>query len=201
MQLIRKTKRRLSKTGNSYIYFGLFLCPYCKKEVEKGMSNGGLNKSCGCASSKLKAKTKTIHGESTKRIYHIWTSMKKRCSNKCHEKQYYFNRGIKVYKGWENNYIEFKNWALENGYKDNLTIDRINNDRGYHPKNCRWVTQTINNRKKECIKLSLEKARTIRKIYKLHKYSYSDISKMYNTTKQNIYYVIHNKIWKEEKKG
>ena len=120
MQLIRKTKRRLSKTGNSYIYFGLFLCPYCKKEVEKGMSNGGLNKSCGCASSKLKAKTKTIHGESTKRIYHIWTSMKKRCSNKYHEKQYYFNRGIKVYKGWENNYIVLFGNFLERKNKKSL---------------------------------------------------------------------------------
>ncbi|MDL2301830.1 hypothetical protein LJC58_05685, partial [Lachnospiraceae bacterium OttesenSCG-928-D06] len=82
------------------------------------------------------------------RLYHIWCNMKARCNNPNHT--YYANyggRGITVCDEW-NDFLSFRDWALDNGYSDTLTIDRIETDNGYSPENCRWVTMKIqeNNR-------------------------------------------------------
>lgn len=83
-----------------------------------------------------------------KNIYSRYQDMKMRCynSNKCNYK-HYGARGIKICDEWlENNgYNNFENWALTNGYKKELSIDRINKDSDYSPDNCRWVNQRIQN--------------------------------------------------------
>lgn len=76
-----------------------------------------------------------------KRLMRIWSGMVARCHNA--KSKYYKNygaRGIKVQKRWRNNFCEFAWWSIHNGYADNLTIDRKNNDAGYTPRNCRWIT-------------------------------------------------------------
>lgn len=63
----------------------------------------------------------------------------------------YGGRGIKVCDEWKNSKKAFKLWAINNGYRDDLTIDRINNDNGYYPQNCRWVTCRTNcNNRSSC---------------------------------------------------
>lgn len=87
------------------------------------------------------------------RLYNIWCGMKSRCNGSksvlC--TKYYQERGIKVCVEWQT-FAPFMNWALSNGYDDNLSIDRINNDLGYEPANCRWATrvQQMANTRKRC---------------------------------------------------
>lgn len=93
-----------------------------------------------------------MHGYSRTRLYRIWQAMKTRCYNK-RNKFYscYGDRGIRVCEEWEHDFLSFRTWALENGYSENLSIDRIDVDGNYEPSNCRWAdshTQNINKRKK-----------------------------------------------------
>ena len=110
----------------------------------KDFSHGKI-KSCGCLNRKKASiraiERNTTHGKRNTRLYTIWKGMKARCGNPSATGfSNYGGRGIHVCSQWINNFEEFYHWAVSNGYADNLTIDRINNDKGYCPDNCRWVT-------------------------------------------------------------
>lgn len=110
----------------------------------------GNTKSCGCLNSEISKYRMTKHGKHNTRLYHIYCGMKNRCQN-CNDPKYpnYGGRGIKVCDEWLNDFMAFYNWAIDNGYKDDLTIDRINVDGNYKPDNCRWATpkQQSNNKR------------------------------------------------------
>ena len=97
-----------------------------------------------CFAQKI-AKIKNItHNESNSRLYKIWQIMIQRCENQNNDHwKYYGNKGILVCQDWHI-YENFKKWAINNGYSDTLTIDRINSMEGYCPENCRWITRSEN---------------------------------------------------------
>ncbi len=98
--------------------------------------------SCGCERKKRAAKANTKHGMAGTKLYHVWNKMKQRCNNK-NNKEYanYGGRGIKYAKEWER-FECFYEWAKDK-YKNGLSIDRINNDLGYFPENCRFTNNYV----------------------------------------------------------
>lgn len=131
-----------------------FICPICGGYGMAKRENLKTNKSCGCLrkkrSSDFLKERNTTHGESRTKLYVCWRNMINRTQNK-NNKSYknYGGRGITVCKEWED-FMAFKEWALQNGYKKGLTLERVDNEKGYNPDNCIWADwKTQNNNKQQ----------------------------------------------------
>lgn len=138
----------LTATGESFkdpvkkCYLVPVVCVCGKKYFcFKGNLLKGHSRSCGCMRSSRVTQFLTRHGETHTRLYDIWVGMRQRCSDSKNIGYHrYGGRGITVCAEWQS-YETFRDWALNNGYQDNLSLDRINNDGNYEPSNCRWATQ------------------------------------------------------------
>lgn len=132
--VLQRTEERDSHGSVKY----LCKCECGKEKLVDGYSlRSGISKYCiDCKNHRRYGKKKN------KRINIIYNGMKARCYNSnTPEYKNYGGRGIKICDEWLDNYWNFENWAINNGYKNNLSIDRINNDENYEPNNCRWATR------------------------------------------------------------
>lgn len=144
--------KRTEKTYKANKEFYLCRC-FCGKEtvVAKRDLVSGHTKSCGCRkkNSYLNFENKT-HGKTHTPLYRVWDGMKTRCFNK-NSKDFkrYGGRGIVVCDTWKVDFQSFYDWAIKSGYKNGLSIDRIDVNGNYEPKNCRWATikQQSNNKR------------------------------------------------------
>lgn len=105
--------------------------------------------SCGCLKREKLIAANTKHGGSRSKLYHVYQGMLTRCYDSKHKKFHrYGGRGVTVCEEWRESFAKFRLWAMSSGWKDDLQIDRRNNDGAYCPENCRIVTRSQNNRNK-----------------------------------------------------
>jgi len=144
--------------------------------------------SCGCYAKETASNNHKTHGMFGTRIYNIWSGIVQRCTN-INSTNYpaYGGRGIGVCPEWRASFQAFYDWSMAHGYQENLTIDRIDNYKGYSPDNCRWATWTEQNNNKRGRPVDPEKAESIkndprsyREIASDYQVSLSTISKIKN---------------------
>ena len=149
--------------------------------------------SCGCYNREHNygRVTHTTHGKCYTRIYKIWRGIINRCENiniKSFER--YGGRGIKMCEEWRNDFMTFYNWSMANGYRDDLTIDRINNNGNYEPSNCRWATLIEQANNKRC---------NLRYIVNGENLTLKQISQKYNVNYKELFARVKYLGWDIEK--
>lgn len=156
------------------------------KVVRSDSLQSGAIRSCGCmkkAQEKINLTKHHSHKMSGTRIYHIWRGMKDRCYN-VHSPNYYRwgGRGITICDEWKDNFSVFYSWAMENGYSENLTIDRIDNNGNYEPSNCRWATieEQSRNRKSNVVIQIGNSKRTLKEWCEIFELEYGTILERYH---------------------
>lgn len=176
-------------------------CDCGKEKVARAASLvAGTTKSCGClyyetrkiAISKITEKKSHFykHGMSKSRINNIYRRIKERCYNRNNPAfSYYGKRGITMCPEWKDDFMAFYKWSIENGYTHEMTIDRIDTNKGYSPDNCRWTTMTVqqNNR-----------TNNVRVSYNGQEHTLSEWADIVGITKSTIYHRYERK-WPVDK--
>jgi hypothetical protein len=188
IKLVEPSVRKKGK-----IHFDKFLC-FCGNEfiANRGNVRYGNTNSCGCLKSKMVADKNTKHGLRYKneRLYNIWKAMRQRCYNeKSDGYKYYGAKGVTICKAWDDYYI-FYIWAIENGYSDNLTIERRNPNGVYEPDNCTWAT-TLEQARNKRDTIGWDAVKEIRMKYNQGA-SVKELSEAYSVDRSAVKRVLNN---------
>jgi hypothetical protein len=158
--------------GNTAIHLGSHL----RRGIVKGCRQ--------CA-----AKDKVTHGDVGTRLYNCWKGVKDRASGKGTDYQKMLYANVSMFPEW-NDYTVFREWALANGYQDNLTIDRIDNNGDYSPDNCRWATPEQQTRNKRNTVITMELKHELQREYLETGGTIADLARAHNLNYQAVYKVI-----------
>lgn len=172
-------------------------CKKCKKEYEVDPNKLQYRKHCGCMRGDTIA---MIEASKYPRLARIFRHMMARCHTPSNVDYYnYGARGVTVCEEWRNDRNAFCKWALENGYADNLSIERIDSSKGYSPDNCKWANAEEQGRNTRRVKMTLEGAKEIRVKYKSNPCGKQVklLASEYGVSDATIYLIIQNKTWKE----
>lgn len=134
------------------VHRAIFECCTCKKHIECKVSGKAIKVQTECLACS-NSHNNVKHMDSGSRLYKIHQDMHNRCYNpKKKFSEYYIEKGIIVCDEWLRNYDNFKEWSMANGYTEELTLDRRDNDKGYSPDNCRWTTKAVQQRNTRVIR-------------------------------------------------
>lgn len=136
--------RTVGKKSGAFIWE--CMCDCGNLTVVRGFElTRGHTKSCGCLRRDLMIENNTTHGLHHTRLYTIWCGMKERCYNRnASNYSFYGGRSVAICAEWLTDFRTFYEWAISNGYKDGLTLDRKDSDGDYEPSNCQWITRSEN---------------------------------------------------------
>lgn len=168
-RMINKTFGRLTVIeyrGKDDLGVDLWVCQ-CSCGNSTDVSTGRLEhnntRSCGCLLRETTSSLNITHGLSNHRLYSIYHGMIQRCYNfNCPDFEDWGGRGVQIHAGWLADFLSFYNWSIDNGYRDDLTIERINNHGHYEPNNCRWATRQEQSQNRRTVELSPNQVQNIK---------------------------------------
>ena len=153
LTVLFRTDDKVDASGNKRVAYHCICDCGTEVDVRGNALSGGRTRSCGCLQMQYakSGAAQRRHGGTGSRLYNIWKGIHRRCYNEnATGYSYYGGNGIAMCDEWvgRDGFENFKVWAIEHGYKDDLTIERVDINKGYSPSNCCWVTRREQQRNK-----------------------------------------------------
>lgn len=194
-------EKSLSAKNKYKIYWNCRCECGTERKAEAGHLRGGSTSHCGCAHT-LHSFMGDFYGDIDtafpfyKKLYMTWWSMNRRCTDVKHEAyKNYGGRGITVCDEWKENVKPFYDWAVQNGYQEGLSLERVDNNAGYSPSNCRWATMEEQSHNKRNNTFNEEDVKMIRELY-ASGVTQKQLCEAYDVGPATIHRIVMRKQWK-----